>query len=39
MKLEEGGLLFTTTTDRINFRNFQHDPRAFLTIVNPADMR
>ncbi|HEX9431029.1 MAG TPA: PPOX class F420-dependent oxidoreductase [Candidatus Bathyarchaeia archaeon] len=34
----EGGFLFTTTTDRIKFRNVQHDPRASLTIVDPASM-
>jgi PPOX class probable F420-dependent enzyme len=37
-RYEEGGFLFTTTTHRIKFRNVQHDPRASLTIVDPAHM-
>jgi PPOX class probable F420-dependent enzyme len=35
---EEGDFLFTTTTDRIKFRNYRHDPRASLTIVDPENM-
>jgi PPOX class probable F420-dependent enzyme len=37
-RYEEGSFLFTTTTDRIKFRNLQRDPRASLTIVDPANM-
>jgi PPOX class probable F420-dependent enzyme len=37
-RYEEGGFLFTTTTDRIKFRNVQHNPRDSLTIVDPANM-
>jgi PPOX class probable F420-dependent enzyme len=37
-RYEVGGFLFTTTTDRIKFRNVQHDPRASLTIIDPANM-
>jgi Pyridoxamine 5'-phosphate oxidase len=37
-RYEEGSFLFTTTTDRIKFRNVQHDPWASLTIVDPASM-
>ena len=37
-KYENGALLFTTTTDRIKFRNMQKDPRAVLTVMNPANM-
>jgi PPOX class probable F420-dependent enzyme len=37
-RYEEGSFLFTTTTNRIKFRNFQQDPRASLTIVDPAHM-
>ena len=35
---ENGALLFTTTTDRIKFRNMQKDPRAVLTVMDPANM-
>lgn len=37
-RYEEGSFLITSTTDRIKFRNVQHDPRASLTIVDPASM-
>jgi PPOX class probable F420-dependent enzyme len=37
-KLEDGALLFTTTTDRIKFRNFQKDPRATVAIMDPNNM-
>jgi PPOX class probable F420-dependent enzyme len=37
-RYDDGGFLFTTTTDRIKFRNVQHNPRASLTIVDPASM-
>ena len=35
---EDGALLFTTTTDRIKFRNMQKDPRATLVVLDPANM-
>jgi PPOX class probable F420-dependent enzyme len=35
---EDGGLLFTTTTKRIKYRNQQRDPRAAFCAVDPADM-
>jgi len=38
-RYEEGDFLFTTTTDRVKFRNYQHDPRASLTILDPENMR
>ena len=37
-KYEDGALLFTTTTDRVKFRNMQKDPRATLAVVDPANM-
>jgi PPOX class probable F420-dependent enzyme len=37
-KYEDGAILFTTTTDRIKFRNMQKDPRATLAVVDPANM-
>ena len=37
-KYEDGTLLFTTTTDRIKFRNMQKDPRATLVVTDPANM-
>jgi PPOX class probable F420-dependent enzyme len=37
-KYEDGALLFTTTTDRIKFRNMQKDPRAVLTVMDPTNM-
>lgn len=37
-RYEAGDFLFTTTTDRVKFRNYQHDPRASLTIVDPENM-
>jgi len=37
-KLEDGALLFTTTTDRVKFRNFQKDPRATVAIMDPNNM-
>lgn len=37
-KYEDGALLFTTTTDRIKFRNMQKDPRATLAVVDPTNM-
>jgi PPOX class probable F420-dependent enzyme len=36
---EAGDFLFTTMTDRVKFRNYQHDPRASLTILDPENMR
>jgi PPOX class probable F420-dependent enzyme len=38
-KYEDGEFLFTTTTDRVKFRNYQHNPRASLTILDPENMR
>jgi PPOX class probable F420-dependent enzyme len=38
-KYEAGDFLFTTTTDRVKFRNYQHDLRASLTILDPENMR
>jgi PPOX class probable F420-dependent enzyme len=37
-KYEDGALLFTTTTDRVKFRNMQKDPRAVLTVMDPTNM-
>jgi PPOX class probable F420-dependent enzyme len=37
-KYEDGALLFTTTTDRIKFRNMKRDPRATLAVVDPTNM-
>ena len=37
-KYEDGAVLFTTTTDRIKFRNMQKDPRATLAVVDPSNM-
>ena len=37
-KYEDGAVLFTTTTDRIKFRNIQKDPRATLAVVDPTNM-
>ena len=37
-KYEDGALLFTTTTDRVKFRNVQKDPRATLAVVDPTNM-
>lgn len=37
-KYENGALLFTTTTDRVKFRNIQKDPRAALGVVDPTNM-
>lgn len=37
-KYEDGALLFTTTTDRVKFRNMQKDPRAALAVLDPANM-
>jgi len=37
-KYEDGALLFTTTTDRVKFRNMQKDPRAALTVMDPTNM-
>jgi PPOX class probable F420-dependent enzyme len=37
-KYEDGALLFTTTTDRVKFRNMRKDPRATLTVMDPANM-
>ena len=36
--VEDGDFLFTTTTERVKFRNFEHDPRAAITIIDPDDM-
>lgn len=37
-KYEDGALLFTTTTDRVKFRNQQKDPRAALAVMDPTNM-
>src|SRR5581483_5411593 len=37
-KYEEGNFLFTTLTGRVKFRNFQKNPRAIVSILDPADM-
>ena len=37
-KYEDGALFFTTTTDRIKFRNIQKDPRAVFTVLDPTNM-
>lgn len=37
-RYENGALLFTTTTDRIKFRNMQKDDRAVFTIMAPTNM-
>jgi PPOX class probable F420-dependent enzyme len=37
-KYEDGALLFTTTTDRIKFRNMQKDPRATLVVTDSTNM-
>lgn len=35
---EDGALLFTTTTDRMKFRNQQKDTRAVFSVVDPTNM-
>jgi PPOX class probable F420-dependent enzyme len=37
-RYEDGSLLFTTTTDRIKFRNQQKDARAVFSVVDPTSM-
>ena len=37
-KYEDGDLLFTTLTNRVKFRNQQHDPRGAVSIVDRNDM-
>lgn len=37
-RYENGALLFTTTTDRIKFRNQQKDGRAVFSVVDPNNM-
>lgn len=37
-RYENGALLFTTTTDRVKFRNQQKNGRAVFSVVDPADM-
>jgi len=37
-RYEDGALFFTTTTDRVKFRNQQKDPRAVLTVLEPTNM-
>jgi PPOX class probable F420-dependent enzyme len=37
-RCEDGSLLFTTTTDRVKFRNQQKDTRAVFSVVDPANM-
>lgn len=37
-KYENGALLFTTTTDRVKFRNMQEDSRAAFTVMDPTNM-
>src|SRR5262245_27123882 len=37
-KCEDGAVLFTTTTDRVKFRNIQKNPRATLVVMDPANM-
>ena len=36
-RYEDGALLFTTTTERVKFRNMQHDPRATFAVLYPAN--
>lgn len=38
LRYEDGALLFTTTTDRVKFRNMQKDARAVLTVMDPTNM-
>ncbi|MCS6924729.1 MAG: PPOX class F420-dependent oxidoreductase [Candidatus Binatia bacterium] len=37
-KYENGALLFTTTTDRVKFRNMQKDPHAAFAVLDPTNM-
>jgi PPOX class probable F420-dependent enzyme len=37
-RYEDGALLFTTTTDRVKFRNIQKNPSATLVVMDPANM-
>ena len=37
-RYEDGSLLFTTTTDRVKFRNQQKDARAVFSVVDPTNM-
>ncbi|MCA1668757.1 MAG: TIGR03618 family F420-dependent PPOX class oxidoreductase [Thermomicrobia bacterium] len=37
-KYEDGDFLFTTLTGRVKFRNYLHDPRGSVAIVDPDDM-
>lgn len=37
-RYEDGALLFTTTTDRVKFRNQQKNGRAVLSVVDPTNM-
>jgi PPOX class probable F420-dependent enzyme len=37
-RYENGAILFTTTTDRVKFRNMQKDPRAVFTVMDPTNM-
>ena len=37
-RYDDGALLFTTTTDRIKFRNQQKDARAVFSVVDPTNM-
>jgi PPOX class probable F420-dependent enzyme len=37
-RYENGAFLFTTTTTRVKFRNYEHDPRGSLAILDPENM-
>lgn len=37
-RCEDGAVLFTTTTDRVKFRNQQKNERAVFSVVDPANM-
>ena len=37
-KYEDGEFLFTTTTGRVKYRNYERDPRAAMTVIDPDDM-
>lgn len=35
---EDGDFLFTTTTGRVKYRNYQQDPRGAFTVIDPENM-
>ncbi|HEX2173232.1 MAG TPA: PPOX class F420-dependent oxidoreductase [Dehalococcoidia bacterium] len=37
-RYENGYFLFTTTTTRVKFRNYQRDPRGSLAVLDPENM-